>query len=452
MRGLASVRAYMARPSWVAAVALATALIVPATAFAQAADVTPPDTTITGKPADPTSDRQASFSFTGSDDTTPVDELEFECRLDSQDEAAWLECLSPQFFSLVSGPHTFEVRALDAEENIDPTPARHTWTILPPQTCQEASGTAAAEADTWIDEHSPVDNQGADSTLKVQSKAPSENLRALVRFALPSAPSGCVVESATLRLYAASGAPDRALQALRLVSAWGENNVTWGNQPQTTGTPALTTGGLGYLEWNVTSQAQAMYAGSNYGFLIRDAAEGDVGGAEQQLHSREKLESPPELVLRFGGIGPGGGGPGGGDGQPGPAGPIADEVLAALKRDLRTAARTLRKLGIAALLRRRGARIKNVNALVPGTVRMDAVIRVPGKAGAAKRVVLLRGSRSAARAGKGTLRLKLTKSGRRLLKGTRRAGLTLRASFTDVSGYRIGAPSRKVTLSRKGRP
>jgi hypothetical protein len=40
-----------------------------------------------------------------------------------------------------------------------------------------------------------------------------------------------------------------------------------------------------------------MYAGSNDGFLIRDAVEGQ--DAEQQFHSREKGETPPQLVIRF---------------------------------------------------------------------------------------------------------------------------------------------------------
>jgi hypothetical protein len=40
-----------------------------------------------------------------------------------------------------------------------------------------------------------------------------------------------------------------------------------------------------------------MYAEANHGFLVRDALEGQ--DAEQQFHSREKGESPPQLVVRF---------------------------------------------------------------------------------------------------------------------------------------------------------
>jgi hypothetical protein len=38
---------------------------------------------------------------------------------------------------------------------------------------------------------------------------------------------------------------------------------------------------------------------ANHGFLIRDTLDGNPG-AEQQLHSREKGENPPYLVITFG--------------------------------------------------------------------------------------------------------------------------------------------------------
>jgi hypothetical protein len=158
--------------------------------------------------------------------------------------------------------------------------------------------TAVALADAWIDENSPATNKGGDSILKVQSKGPRDNFRALVRVALPALPEGCRVEQATLRLYAASAKTGRILEVLRVAAAWSENTVNWSNQPQTTGAAATTASGLGYREWNVTSHVQAMVAeGANHGFLIRDAAEN--ADAEQQFHSREKGENPPQLVLRF---------------------------------------------------------------------------------------------------------------------------------------------------------
>jgi hypothetical protein len=316
VKRFAKARACVGHSLLVAAVLLATALVMPAVASAQSA---PPETTITQAPPNPSGTKEASFSFTGTDDTTPAIDLEFECRLDAHLAPPgtdpldlWLECLSPQFFTgLGVGQHTFEVQALDGDGLIDPTPAVYTWTVLPPQTCADATETTAAEADAWIDEHDPIKNNGDDSTLKVISKSPAENSRAVVRFPLPQAPGGCVVQSATLRVYSDS-VPDvpRTLQALRLTSAWGENNVAWGNQPAAAAPAAEAPAGMGYVQWNVTAQVQAMYAFGNHGFLIRHAVENDIGGGEESFFSKEKLENPPQLVVCFEGCTSGGGGGG----------------------------------------------------------------------------------------------------------------------------------------------
>jgi len=264
----------------------------PAT-FTWTVDTTAPQTTITAAPAATTSSTSASFSFASSESGST-----FECSLDG---AAFTACSSPSDYAgLAVGTHQFSARARDAAGNADASPAIHTWTISAPQGCGPAA-TAPAVADAWIDENSPTNNKGDDSILKVQSKGPRDNFRGLVRFALPAVPQGCVVQSATLRLYAASAKTGRTLHAMRLASSWAENQVNWSNQPLTTGSAAATASGAGYLEWNVSSQLQAMYGSSNHGFLIRDALEGQ--DAEQQFHSREKGGNPPQLVVRFGAAG-----------------------------------------------------------------------------------------------------------------------------------------------------
>jgi hypothetical protein len=120
----------------------------------------------------------------------------------------------------------------------------------------------------------------------------------VVDFALPTVPAGCVVQSATLRLYADSARNGRTLQALRLAGSWSEGGITWANQPATAGPAATTASGAGWRQWSVTGQVTAMYApGADHGFLIRDANEGN--DHEQGFFSREKGQDAPQLVIQF---------------------------------------------------------------------------------------------------------------------------------------------------------
>jgi large repetitive protein len=159
--------------------------------------------------------------------------------------------------------------------------------------------TAPANIDSWIDQSSPSNNFGSDQILKLKRETGGKAMRALVRFNLPSVPAGCSVTGATLRLYAASATTGRTLQALQINASWAENTVRWTGQPATTGTAATTTSVNGWNQWTVTPLVQAMYSGSNFGFLVRfDVETSPV--AEMQLHARNKGEQPPELRITFG--------------------------------------------------------------------------------------------------------------------------------------------------------
>jgi large repetitive protein len=256
-------------------------------------DTTPPDTSIGTGPEASTTATTAGFTFTADEDAAT-----FGCALDGQD---YTECTSPATYTgLSQGTHLFSVRATDPAGNTDPTPATWAWTITTPEPEPDcgAPATALTSADAWLDENSATTNKGDDAILKVQSKGPRDNFRALVRFALPPLPPGCAIESATLRLYAASSTPGRSIEVVRITGTWTETGVSWANQPTTTGPAATTPSAAGYREWTVATQVQAMYdSGINQGFLIRDAAEG--ADAEQQFHGREKGENPPQLALRF---------------------------------------------------------------------------------------------------------------------------------------------------------
>jgi len=83
-----------------------------------AVDTTSPQTNLTSAPSGTIETASASFAFEASEPGT------FECRIDSNDAAAWSACTSPKpYDSLADGAHLFEVRALDALGHVDPTPA-----------------------------------------------------------------------------------------------------------------------------------------------------------------------------------------------------------------------------------------------------------------------------------------------------------------------------------------
>jgi hypothetical protein len=94
------------------------------------ADITAPETTITGQPSSPNGSASgARFDFSASESAT------FACSLDG---APSTTCTSPVLLTaLAAGDHTFQVAATDAAGNVDQTPAAVTWTVIdttPPET------------------------------------------------------------------------------------------------------------------------------------------------------------------------------------------------------------------------------------------------------------------------------------------------------------------------------
>ena len=87
-------------------------------------DKTAPTTTVDGPPA-ATNATSADLTFAGADALSGVKRL--ECKLDNGEYAA---CESPlQVSNLADGAHTLSVRAVDVADNVDATPATHTWTV-----------------------------------------------------------------------------------------------------------------------------------------------------------------------------------------------------------------------------------------------------------------------------------------------------------------------------------
>ena len=88
-------------------------------------DTTPPDTTLTVKPANPSSSSSATFEFTGDQG-----DCSFECQLDTEQ---WSPCSSPaNYTGLTDGAHKFKVRAVGSNLAPDPTSEIYVWTIATP--------------------------------------------------------------------------------------------------------------------------------------------------------------------------------------------------------------------------------------------------------------------------------------------------------------------------------
>jgi hypothetical protein len=86
-------------------------------------DVKPPDTKI-AKSKIKQSKHKATFTFKGSGGTAP---LAFQCKLDGKSYAS---CSPPKTYkNLKTGKHTFRVRAKDSKGELDPSPAKQTFTI-----------------------------------------------------------------------------------------------------------------------------------------------------------------------------------------------------------------------------------------------------------------------------------------------------------------------------------
>src|SRR5215218_9297570 len=85
-------------------------------------DTTPPETNIDSGPSGTVSSASASFTFSSSEPGST-----FECKLDT---GSFGSCTSPRSYTgLSEGSHTFSVRATDAANNVDGTPASRTWTV-----------------------------------------------------------------------------------------------------------------------------------------------------------------------------------------------------------------------------------------------------------------------------------------------------------------------------------
>lgn len=122
-------------------------------------DRTPPRTTITAEPANPSRTTRATFRFSSSESGST-----FACKFDGR---PWTACAPPKSYSTDDGIHSFAVRATDAAGNADPSPDSFTWTVdttpprlsLPPINATEATeptGAVVTYVATASDDGAPL--------------------------------------------------------------------------------------------------------------------------------------------------------------------------------------------------------------------------------------------------------------------------------------------------------
>ncbi len=114
----------------------------------------PPDVTLTGKPAEILGVRNASFTWTASDDVTPQEELVFSHRLLGRSDAwsSWSDVRQRSYDMLPDGQYTFEVRARDSAGQVDTTRWQFSVDTSPPR----VTATRPAGDATGVDAFSSV--------------------------------------------------------------------------------------------------------------------------------------------------------------------------------------------------------------------------------------------------------------------------------------------------------
>lgn len=134
---------------------------------------------------------------------------------------------------------------------------------------------------------------------------------ALSKFDLSSLPPGCTIVSGTLNLYyndcyQSSGDCDgRDLNCYRLIEDWDESTVTYCSAPGKAATItsySTVPSSYGWMDWDVTSDVQAFYNGSetNYGWQVMDENYwGTVNIPDSYFYCKEYGSNIPYLEIIF---------------------------------------------------------------------------------------------------------------------------------------------------------
>ena len=157
--------------------------------------------------------------------------------------------------------------------------------------------------DTYVDEADAATVRGGSTTLRVASGAGTV-AHVYLRFTLPPLQPHCTITGATLRLHAASSQGPGTILVHRASTTWASATNTWNTVPRPAPAGAAvgaTAGAAGWHEWTVTTLTRELYAGTNDGFLVKDAVETNPARATiyESLDSLT-VANRPQLVLTWG--------------------------------------------------------------------------------------------------------------------------------------------------------
>jgi hypothetical protein len=161
-----------------------------------------------------------------------------------------------------------------------------------------------ASADTAVYQAAATTNYGSTTGIGVGSGV-GANAYSYLKFTLPSAPSGCVLASAVLKVYA-SQSQAATISVSRASVAWNAATITWNTagKPVPAGTPVNVAmpGVVGFQQWTVTALTQQLMTGPDYGFMLKDSVDDAASARYQTWDSSEGATSTqrPQLTLTWG--------------------------------------------------------------------------------------------------------------------------------------------------------
>jgi hypothetical protein len=164
-------------------------------------------------------------------------------------------------------------------------------TIVNTQASPDRPLTFSADADAWVDESSPDQNNGSDDSLRTDGESDAK-IESFIRFTVTGI-SG-FVQSAQLRVYASSNDSRDGPAVYLTDTSWEESEITWNTRP------AIKSGAIdnkaqigsqSWVEYDVTSQVTA--DGIFSFVLVADSSDGIAFSARED-------DFPPELVITLG--------------------------------------------------------------------------------------------------------------------------------------------------------